>query len=221
MKKRTKLAAGAGAALAVVGAGGAVAATQLSPSDESRAVVEDAAKQLGVDPAKLTDALKQALEKRIDQAVADGALTEEQANAMKQRLEGSDFPLFGVPALGHDRGFGRHGFADLEAAASYLDLSQAELRQALGDGKTLAEVAKDEGKPVDGLVSAIVAAATKKLDTAVAAGRLTKAQRDELVSGLKERTTDVVNGFRPEFPGRKHGAFGFRGPHEEPPPPAA
>ena len=52
MKNRTKLAAGAGAALAVVGAGGAVAADKLTPKEESKAVVEDAAKQLGVDPAK-------------------------------------------------------------------------------------------------------------------------------------------------------------------------
>ena len=51
MRKRTKLAVSAGAALAVVGGGGAVAATALSPSEESKAVVADAAKQLGVDPA--------------------------------------------------------------------------------------------------------------------------------------------------------------------------
>ena len=45
---------------------------ELTPSDESKAVVEDAAKQLGVDPAKLNDALKQALENRIDAAVKAG-----------------------------------------------------------------------------------------------------------------------------------------------------
>ena len=46
MKKRTKLAAGAGAALAVVGASGAVAADKLTPKEQSKAVVADAAKQL-------------------------------------------------------------------------------------------------------------------------------------------------------------------------------
>src|SRR5918992_2339900 len=101
MKNRTKLAAGAGAALAVAGAGGAIAATQLSPKEESQAVVDDAAKQLGVDPAKLSDALKQALENRIDRAVEDGTLTKEQADAMKARIEADDFPLFAGPLLGH------------------------------------------------------------------------------------------------------------------------
>ena len=98
MKKRTKLAVGAGAALAVVGAGGAVAADKLSPAEESKAVVEDAAKQLGVDPAKLNDALKQALENRIDEAVEAGRLSEAQGKAMKERIEADDFPLFPGPA---------------------------------------------------------------------------------------------------------------------------
>lgn len=209
MKKRTKLAAGAGAAMAVVGAGGAVAANQLSPSDESKAVVEDAAKQLGVDPAKLSDALRNALENRIDEAVKAGRLTEEQGAAMKQRIEDDDFPLFGGPGLGH-RGFSHRGFRDLDAAAAFLGVEEDALRERLRDGDTLAEVAKDQGKPVDGLVTAIVAATTKRLDEAVAAGRITKAQRDEIVSGLKERTTAIVNGDFPALKGR--GGPGFANP---------
>lgn len=214
MRKRTKLAVSAGAALAVVGAGGAVAATALSPSEESKAVVEDAAKQLGVDPAKLNDALKQALENRIDAAVKAGRLTEEQGRAMKERVEADDFPLFPGPgpAFGH-RGFGgHHGFRDLDAAASYLGVDEDALRERLRDGETLAEVAKAEGKSVDGLVTAIVAATTKRLDEAVAAGRITKAQRDEIVAGLTKRTTEIVNGDFPALKGRGGPGFG-PGPH--------
>lgn len=210
MKKRTKLAAGAGAALAAVGAGGAVAADRLSPKEESKAVVEDAAKQLGVDPAKLSDALKQALENRIDEAVKDGRMTEEQAKAMKERIEADDFPLFPGPALGHHRAFGfaLHGFRDLDAAASYLGVEEDALRERLRDGDTLAEVAKEKGKSVDGLVNAIVAATTKRLDEAVTAGRVTKAQRDEIVAGLKARTTAIVNGDFPALRGRGGPGFG-------------
>jgi hypothetical protein len=225
MRNRTKLAVGAGAVLAVAGAGGAIAATKLSPSEESEAVVADAAKQLGVDPAKLSDALKQALENRIDQAVEDGTLTEEQAEAMKQRVEADDFPLFAGPLLGHPHragfGFRVHRFRDLDAAAAYLDVGEAALRESLEGGKTLADVAKEKGKTVGGLVDAIVAAKTKELDEAVTAGRLTKAQRDEIVAGVEAWTTDLVNGERPAFPGRRgerghHGPFGFDGDREVP-----
>ncbi len=221
MKKRTKLAAGAGAALAVVGAGGALAADRLTPKEQSKAVVEDAAKQLGVDPAKLNDALQKALENRIDEAVKDGRLTEAQGKAMKQRIESGDFPLFGGPGFGGPRGFGHHGFRDLDAAAAYLGVDEDTLRQRLRDGDTLADVAKDTGKSVEGLVTAIVASTTKRLDEAVAAGRITKAQRDEIVAGLKARSTAIVNGDFPAFKGRGGPGFppgfGFRERGVEPP----
>ena len=185
-RKRTKLAVGAGAALAVVGAGGAVAATKLSPAEESKAVIDEAAKQLGLDPAKLNDALKQALENRIDDAVRSGRLTEAQGEAMKSRIEQGDFPLFSGPGL-RPRGVGHRGFRDLDAAAAFLGIDEDELRDRMRGGETLAEVAEAEGKTVDGLVTAIVAATTKRLDAAVAAGRITKAQRDSIVAGLRQR----------------------------------
>lgn len=226
MKNRTKLAAGAGVAIAVAGAGGAIAATKLSPGDETKAVVEDAAKQLGVDPAKLTDALKQALENRIDRAVEDGTLTAEQAEVMKNRVEADDFPLFAGPLLGQaHKGFGFRLFGELDTAASYLGVTEDSLREALRNGKTLAGIAKDEGKTVDGLVDALVTAATKTLDEAVSAGRLTKVQRDKLVADLEQRTTDMVRGERPAFPRLRPGFEHRRGPgpgfHEQAPPPAA
>ena len=212
MKKRTKLAASAGAALAVVGAGGALAADRLTPSDESKAVVDDAAKLLGVDPAKLNAALRKALENRIDEAVKAGRLTEEQGKAMKERIEAGGFPLFAGPGFGH-RGFALHGFRDLDTAAAFLGVDEAALRERLRDGDTLAEVAKEKGKSVDALVSAIVAATTKRIDEAVAAGRITKAQRDEIVAGIKKRTIEIVNGDFPALRGRGGPGFGprFRG----------
>lgn len=213
MKKRTKLAAGAGAALAVVGAGVAVAADRLTPKAESEAIVNDAAKQLGVDPAKLSAALEQAMKNRIDAAVADGRLTKEQGEALKQRIASAAFPLLIGPGFGPGphRGPGLHFGRDLDAAAAFLGLSESELRTALRNGKTLAQIAGDRGKSVDELVDSLVAAATKRLDAAVQDGRLTKAQRDELVAGLKERTTALVNGTRPEGLGFR--GHGFRGDH--------
>jgi hypothetical protein len=206
MKKRSKIAAGAGAALAVVGAGAAVAADRLTPRAESQAIVNDAAKQLGVDPAKLSDALEQALKNRIDAAVKEGRLTEEQGEAMKRRISASDFPLFigpGFTGPGFDRhrgplrGLGLHWVRDLNAAADYLGRTESQLRAALESGKSLAEVAREENKSVDGLVDALVKATTKRLDQAVTDGRLTKTERDEIVAGLKEQSEAIVNGSAP------------------------
>jgi hypothetical protein len=186
-----KIAVGGAALAATVGAGGAIAATQLDPKQESQAVVEDAAEQLGVEPSELSEALKDALANRVDEAVEAGQLTEEQGAELKERIESGDVPLLGLggPGLGHRV----HHVGDLDAAASYLGMTEASLMAAIEDGKTLAEIAEDRGKSVEGLVNALVEDAEAELQAAVDAERLTDAQRDSIVSGLKERITHLVN----------------------------
>ena len=210
-KLKLKVGAGVAAAAAVAGGGAALAADRFGSSGDSQAVVNDAAKQLGVTPSALSSALKKALENRIDAAVAAGQLTKAQGDELKQRIESGELPLFFGP-----RGGPHEHFGELDAAASYLGLSEAELHTQLGSGKSLAQVAKDRGKSVDGLVQAMVDSATKKLDAAVAAGRLTKAQEQQIVSGLKQRITDFVNGVR----GREH-EFRFDRGFAGPPPDSA
>ena len=200
---KRKAAAGAAAVLALAGGGAAVAATQLSPKAESDAVVNDAAKQLGVSPTELKSALTNALEDRLDAAVKDGRLTQAQADELKQRLESGDMPLLGGPIGG-----GHHmmGFPHLGAAATYLGVSESDLQTQLADGKTLADVAKAKGKTVDGLVAALVADEKKELAQAVSDGRLTQAQADDMLANAKSRFTDMVNGVQPEGgPGGFHG----------------
>src|SRR5438128_1311328 len=212
---KRKVVAGTVVALAVGGTGVGVAATQLrsSPSEESKAVVSDAAKQLGVQPDQLSSALKKALENRVDAAVVAGRITKAQGDAIKQRIESNDFPLFGPLALGFgfDRGFGfaHHGFPGLDAAASYLGLTESQLDAKIEAGKTLAQVAKDQGKSVDGLVAAMKADLKQKLDRAVAAGRLTKAQENQALSSADQRITNLVNG-KIIRPARPEGWFGHR-----------
>ncbi len=203
---RRKLVAAGAAAVAVAGTGAAIGATQFgSPKAESQAVVNDAARQLGVSPSALTNALKAALKNRVDAAVKAGRITKAEGDRMKARIDAGDFPLFGGPhgGFGIHVEFGRH----LDAAASYLGLTRAELRAQLSQEKTLAQIAKDRDKSVDGLINALVADEKKELDAAVSAGRLTRAQADELLAGAKQRFTDLVNGKMPTF----RGGRGFRG----------
>jgi len=207
---RRKILIAAAAALAVAGGGAAIAASKSgSPQEESKAVVDDAAKQLGVTPAKLSSALKKALENRVDAAVAAGRLTKEQGDALKKRIEAEDYPILGGVGMGFAHPGGGpgiiHRFGHLDAAASYLGMTEAELRTQLAGGKTLAEVAKAKGKSVDGLVSALVADEKKELDAAVAAGRLTQKQEDMILESAEQRATDLVNG---ELAPRAHWRFG-------------
>ena len=203
---KIKLAAGAAGGLAAVGAGGALAATQMtSPKAESQAFVKDAARRLGVKPSELENALKKAFADRIDAAVAGGRLTKAQGRELKQRITAGGLPLAGPPMFEH-RGPG----PGLDAAASYLGLSVSALGAQLESGKSLAQVAASQGKSADGLVSALLADARHHLDAAVSAGKLTKTQENEMLAGLKTRISSFVHGRAPVFRARPE--FGFAGP---------
>jgi AraC-like DNA-binding protein len=213
MKRNRKFMLGATAALLAAAGGGVAIAASDSPSEENQAVINDAAKQLGISPSKLSDALKKALGDRIDAAVAAGRITKAQGDTLKQRLNSNDLPLFlgphGAP------GFGHRAFDRLDAAATYLGLTEAQLRSELESGKTLAQVAQAHGKSVSGLVDALVADAKKELDAAVAAGRLTKAQETQMLNSLRDRITNRVNSAKPDgdhFGGPPDGFRHFRRP---------
>jgi hypothetical protein len=198
--RRHKLAALAAGAVALTGAGAAIAASQgSSPSEESQAIIENAAAELGVTPTALEDALEQALLDRVDAKVAAGELTEEQASALEDRIQADGFPILG--GLGGPGPGGHHAFADLGAAASFLGLAVDELRSELESGQTLAEVAAAEGKSVEGLVDAMVGSAKERLADDVADGRLAQEQADELAAELEDRIVGVVNGTMPHFRG--------------------
>jgi hypothetical protein len=209
LSRKSKYVVGAAALLIATGGGAAAlaASKDSSPGDETKAIIDDAAGQLGISPEKLTNALKKALADRVDAAVAAGRITKAEGDAMKARIQADNFPIIGGP---HD-GFGHFGFfGQLDVAATYLGLTDAQLQNELASGKSLAQVAKDHGKAVDGLIDALVASAKQKLDEAVAAGRLTKAEETEMLNGLKDRITNLVNSRGVGEPHFRGPGFGFR-----------
>ena len=84
--------------------------------------------------------------------------------------------------------------AALGTVTSYLGITSAQLRTALGSGKSLAQIAKAHGKTADGLVAALVAAAKTRLDKAVTAKHLTAAREKSILSKLQSMFKGLVNG---------------------------
>jgi hypothetical protein len=121
-----------------------------------------------------------------------------------QPLARAASPSFAAAYGSHHR---RGGF--VSAVVTYLGLSPDQIRTQLQSGKTLAQIADaTPGKSAAGLIQALVDAAKQKLAAAVAAGRLTQAQADQLAASLQQRITSFVNSTRPAGPrpiGRGHG----------------
>jgi hypothetical protein len=97
-------------------------------------------------------------------------------------------------------GFGLRRFLDggMTAVAGYLGLSASQLQADLANGQTLAQIAKAQGKSIDGLVAAMTVQVKKGLDAAVAGGMLTQGQANQLASRLAARMKDMANGVRPQ-----------------------
>src|SRR3954453_7324463 len=212
---KRKLVAGAAGLVVLAGTGGGDAANQSNPpappkaadrAAEQKAFVDDVAGRLHVTTDQLTAALKGAAADRIDAAVKAGKLTQAQGDEAKKRIQSADGPLLGPGPLGGPghgpggpgpRGFGGP-FGGLDGAASYLGLTEQQLRDKLQSGKSLADIAKaTNGKTVDGLKAAIKDSLTKRLDQEVKDGHLTSAQRDRIVNEMSSHLDDIVNNTPP------------------------
>jgi hypothetical protein len=213
-------------AMVLIGAGVAIAQSQTpSPSSSSSsssregksreqgrsAFLDIVARRLGIQRSKLDAALKAMALADVKWSQDNGFITKAEADFIRERINGGEtkglggFGLHGLKGGGLGR-FGPHGgllegrpgraFGQLTVAANYLGLSEGNLVDALRT-KTLAQVARDQGKTVDGLKAALRAAKKADLDTAVTDGRITQAQENALLQRFDSQIGDIVNGVPP------------------------
>jgi len=180
----TALLAGGGAALAGDG-----------PDRAARcdAFLAKAAEKRGVSVDQLTADLKARVTAKIDAAEQAGKLTAEQAAAKRAAVaEAAGCKAVATKAR-KARGKAKlAAFRMLAAAAEYLDLPKAELWAELKQGTTLAQLASAKGKTVAGLQAAMLTKAKERLAKALAAGKITDAQRDALVGRLEQLAERLV-----------------------------
>jgi Spy/CpxP family protein refolding chaperone len=208
MRGRRASAIGGVAAALVGGGAAALAATNNDGDKAESAVLNDAAKRLGVPADKLKDALSKAeatqLDARLDEAVKDGDLTQKQADQIKKDHAQFGGVLGGPGVGGHGPGpgfggprlerhhFGGPGFAPgpggpggiLDDVAKSLGISVDKLFTELRDGKTLAQVAKAHDKSLADVKKAAEDALDTRLDKAVKDKDLTQKQADQIRKGI-------------------------------------
>ena len=104
------------------------------------------------------------------------------------------------PGIGRRPGGPRVTGDPLAAAATYLGTTTADLDAKIRAGQTLAQIANaTSGKNRDGLVAAIVADSTAKIDAAQKAGTITADQATQLKTNLSTRIAQLVDSNRPGF----------------------
>jgi flagellar hook-basal body complex protein FliE len=189
--------------------------------------LEAAAKALGMTTdelvAKLKDGKTTIADVAKDKNVPLNDVIDAMVGADRQRIE--DFvknPLPQPPAGAPNfkGGFGKGGpggrgaafgvGGEIDSVAKILGVSSDDLKKALRDGKSIADIAKSKNVDVNTVIDKLVTDATKRVNDAVANGKLTKEQAAKITDSLKQHITAFVNGEAPKF-------GGFGGRHGGPP----
>lgn len=80
----------------------------------------------------------------------------------------------------------------IAAAAAFLGIDERELRLRLATGRTLGQVAVEEGRPVEGLEDALLADLKWHLDADVAAGRVSSDREAQILTAVKRGIDQMV-----------------------------
>ena len=180
---RKQIAAAAMAASIVTGAG--AGALLFGPTSATAATATSSAAAAATPKAPgqwVSDAMK----KLVDA----GTLTQAQSDAVVAALEAAR------PADGPG-GHGPDGRIGLDAAATAIGITPAQLRTELTAGKTLAQVASAHGVSEQTLIDALVADVEQHLAADVTAGRLTQAQADARKAEIPAKVKTMVESTRP------------------------
>ena len=167
-------------------------------------VQEAIASALGISVDEYETVVETAHDQVIDEFVAEGLLTEEQAARMEEfgqmrgNFEGMPFAdrLGGrMGGRGGKDAWGRVGFGgwDLninEIAAEQLGLEPADLMTAVHEGMTIAELAEQQGVELQTIADAYLAEVTEKVNQAVADEKLTQEQADTILANAEQRISD-------------------------------
>ncbi len=172
---------GAGLILQMSGSAGAAGSSAVTiaadDTGDGTTATDDAARQ-----ADRTARLQEVLQPLVD----DGTLTQDQLDKVVTTLEAAG-PMGGGQG---GRGPGGRGIATV---AETLGMTEAEVKDAISNGQTLAQLAEAKGLTGQALIDALLADVQTHLDEEVASGEHTQAEADAKLAEVTTRITEFVN----------------------------
>jgi len=168
------------------------AEAQRAPSGK---FLERVAEKLGISLEQLRQAIQDAAHDAVGEALANGRITQEQADKANERID-SGKGLRGLferrqDRREHRRDLIRRGI--VQSAATALSMNAEELRAELQEGNSIADVAAEQGVSLDAVKAQITSDAEAKLDELVAAGTLTQERADDALARLTENLDNILN----------------------------
>lgn len=197
---------GAGLILEMAGSAGAASNTSASAAAEDDTDTTTAAGDTGTGTDADRPDPSARLQEVLQPLVDDGTLTQAQLDSVIATLSAAG-PMGGGGGHG-PRGGGR----GLETVATTLGMTVEEVRDAISNGQTLAQLAEAKGSTAQALIDAIVAEVKAHLDEEVASGEHTQEEADLKLLEAVTRATEFVNNTQEAGPMGGEGGPGHHGP---------
>ncbi|MDJ0770058.1 MAG: hypothetical protein QNJ12_14750 [Ilumatobacter sp.] len=133
------------------------------------------------------------LRELLQPLVDDSTITAEQADAVADHL------VENRPEREGRRGHrGRNGHARAsQVVADAIGIDRETLRDGLRDGKSVADIAEENGADVDAVIAALVEQASERLEQAVENERMTADEAADKLAEIEERITEGIDDVRP------------------------
>jgi hypothetical protein len=171
------------------------------PFDFRAKLHEAIAGVLGIGVEEYDAAVEKARGQVLDEAVVEGWLTEEQAEGMQERADlgfgpGMHGGFYGPRGGTFGPGRGPGGMMGgpenslMGVAAEALDMTVQELVDALEDGTSIADMAREKGVEPQTIADAFVAEHKEWLASAVEDGRMTQQQADWMLERMQEQVQE-------------------------------
>lgn len=128
---------------------------------------------------------------------SQSAKTPDFADMAAKMLESKGFGMGHGHGHGGMMGGGMMGggmFGNSQELATLLGLTADELKSAIKEGSSLADIAEEQNVDVDDVIDLLVSSMTKKLDAQLEEGKLTDEQYEARKTELENRVTKMVNG---------------------------
>ncbi|OAT81673.1 DUF2680 domain-containing protein [Desulfotomaculum copahuensis] len=153
--------------------------------------VSGLATNLGIDQSTLTAAMTKTEQQMIDNAVQQGAITQDQANKMEAYLQKHPGML---PFFGH-RGPGRPGGkANLNLVAQALGMNVSDLQSQLHGGKKLADIVQAQGMSMQQFREKMLTLREQAIQQNVSSGKMTQQQADKILQRLQAMQQKLEGG---------------------------
>ena len=174
-----------------------VSVDDITTARQSGDSLADIAEANGVTTDDYVAAVVEAATTAIDDAVADGTISEERAATIKAGLTEKVTAMVTSDAGWHGRGRGwamklDNGSSPVVVLSELSGLSTEEIRESRVEGTSLADIGEANDVSKDAYIDEVVTRATAAIDAMVDAGRLTEERAQTIKEALPERVESIV-----------------------------